>query len=78
MSEAAYYLVCNRGELSVAVGVTRPEGRRIVRDLEASPAENALLAFSLHAPGLLVSQVDAIARRRVLERRPSAHWRAAW
>jgi formyl-CoA transferase len=32
-SEAAYYLACNRGKLSVAVDFTRPEGRRIVRDL---------------------------------------------
>ena len=32
-SEAAYYLACNRGKLSVAVDFTKPEGRRIVRDL---------------------------------------------
>ncbi len=32
-SEAAYYLSCNRGKLSVAVDFTAPEGRRIVRDL---------------------------------------------
>jgi crotonobetainyl-CoA:carnitine CoA-transferase CaiB-like acyl-CoA transferase len=32
-SEAAYYLACNRGKLSVAVDFTRPEGQRIVRDL---------------------------------------------
>jgi len=68
--------VCNRGELSVAVVVTQPEGRRIVRDLKANPAENALLAFSLYAPGLLDSPVDAIARRRAVERRLSAHRRA--
>jgi formyl-CoA transferase len=32
-SEAAYYLACNRGKLSVAVDFTRPAGQRIVRDL---------------------------------------------
>jgi len=32
-SEAAYYLACNRGKLSVAVDFTRPEGQRLVRDL---------------------------------------------
>ncbi len=32
-SEAAYYLACNRGKLSVAVDFTRTEGQRIVRDL---------------------------------------------
>ena len=32
-SEAAYYLCCNRGKLSVAVDFTTPEGRRIVQDL---------------------------------------------
>jgi formyl-CoA transferase len=32
-SEAAYYLCCNRGKLSVAVDFTRPDGQRIVRDL---------------------------------------------
>ena len=32
-SEAAYYLACNRGKLSVAVDFTKPEGQRIVRDL---------------------------------------------
>ena len=32
-SEAAYYLCCNRGKLSVAVDFTQPEGQRIVRDL---------------------------------------------
>jgi crotonobetainyl-CoA:carnitine CoA-transferase CaiB-like acyl-CoA transferase len=32
-SEAAYYLSCNRGKLSVAVDFTRPAGQRIVRDL---------------------------------------------
>ena len=32
-SEAAYYLACNRGKLSVAVDFTRPEGQQIVRDL---------------------------------------------
>jgi crotonobetainyl-CoA:carnitine CoA-transferase CaiB-like acyl-CoA transferase len=32
-SEAAYYLSCNRGKLSVAVDFTQPEGQRIVRDL---------------------------------------------
>jgi len=32
-SEAAYYLACNRGKLSVAVDFTRPPGQRIVRDL---------------------------------------------
>ena len=32
-SEAAYYLACNRGKLSVAVDFTQPEGQRIVRDL---------------------------------------------
>ena len=31
--EAAYYLACNRGKKSVAVDFTRPEGRKIVRDL---------------------------------------------
>jgi crotonobetainyl-CoA:carnitine CoA-transferase CaiB-like acyl-CoA transferase len=32
-SEAAYYLSCNRGKLSVAVDFTQPDGRRIVLDL---------------------------------------------
>src|ERR1700751_5627245 len=32
-SEAAYYLCCNRGKLSVAVDFTTGEGRRIVRAL---------------------------------------------
>jgi len=32
-SEAAYYLCCNRGKLSVAVDFTTPEGQRIVNDL---------------------------------------------
>ena len=32
-SEAAYYLACNRGKLSVAVDFTRPEGQAIIRDL---------------------------------------------
>jgi formyl-CoA transferase len=32
-SEAAYYLCCNRGKLSVAVDFTQSEGQRIVRDL---------------------------------------------
>jgi len=32
-SEAAYYLCCNRGKLSVAVDFTHPDGRRIVIDL---------------------------------------------
>ena len=31
--EAAYYLSCNRGKLSVAVDFTTPDGQRIVRDL---------------------------------------------
>ena len=34
-SEAAYYLACNRGKLSVAVDFTRPEGQAIVRELAA-------------------------------------------
>ncbi len=32
-AEAAYYLACNRGKLSVAVDFTQPEGQRIIRDL---------------------------------------------
>jgi len=32
-SEAAYYLCCNRGKLSVAVDFTTPDGQRLVRDL---------------------------------------------
>ena len=32
-SEAAYYLSCNRGKLSVAVDFTTADGQRIVRDL---------------------------------------------
>src|SRR6185295_12159471 len=32
-SEAAYYLSCNRGKLSVAVDFTTPDGQRIVVDL---------------------------------------------
>ena len=32
-TEAAYYLSCNRGKLSVAVDFTQPEGQRIVLDL---------------------------------------------
>jgi crotonobetainyl-CoA:carnitine CoA-transferase CaiB-like acyl-CoA transferase len=32
-SEAAYYLACNRGKLSVAIDFTRPAGRELVREL---------------------------------------------
>jgi len=32
-SEAAYYLACNRGKLSVAIDFTKPAGRDLVRDL---------------------------------------------
>ena len=32
-SEAAYYLCCNRGKLSVAVDFTTPDGQNIIRDL---------------------------------------------
>jgi formyl-CoA transferase len=32
-TEAAYYLCCNRGKLSVAVDITQPDGRDIVRGL---------------------------------------------
>jgi len=32
-TEAAYYLCCNRGKLSVAVDFTTPDGQRIVREL---------------------------------------------
>jgi formyl-CoA transferase len=32
-SEAAYYLCCNRGKLSVAIDFTTPDGQNIVRDL---------------------------------------------
>ncbi len=32
-SEAAYYLSCNRGKLSVAIDFTRPEGRSLVLEL---------------------------------------------
>ena len=32
-TEAAYYLCCNRGKLSVAVDFTTPDGQRIVQDL---------------------------------------------
>ena len=32
-SEAAYYLCCNRGKLSVAVDFTTPDGQRLVQDL---------------------------------------------
>jgi formyl-CoA transferase len=32
-SEAAYYLCCNRGKLSVAIDFTVPEGQALVRDL---------------------------------------------
>jgi crotonobetainyl-CoA:carnitine CoA-transferase CaiB-like acyl-CoA transferase len=32
-SEAAYYLACNRGKLSVAIDFTRPAGRDLVREL---------------------------------------------
>ena len=35
-SEAAYYLACNRGKLSVAVDFTQPEGQRIVRESGAA------------------------------------------
>jgi len=34
-SESAYFLACNRGKLSVAVDLTRPEGQAIVRSLAA-------------------------------------------
>ena len=32
-SEAAYYLCCNRGKLSVAIDFTTPDGQRLVREL---------------------------------------------
>jgi crotonobetainyl-CoA:carnitine CoA-transferase CaiB-like acyl-CoA transferase len=32
-SEAAYYLACNRGKLSVAIDFTKPAGRDLVREL---------------------------------------------
>ena len=32
-SEAAYYLACNRGKLSVAIDFTKPAGRDVVREL---------------------------------------------
>jgi glutaryl-CoA transferase len=32
-SEAAYYLCCNRGKLSVAVDLTTPDGQNIIHDL---------------------------------------------
>ena len=32
-SEAAYYLCCNRGKLSVAIDLTTPDGQNIIRDL---------------------------------------------
>ena len=32
-SEAAYYLACNRGKLSVAIDFTKPKGRDLVREL---------------------------------------------
>ena len=31
-SEAAYYLACNRGKLSVAIDFTKPAGRDLVRE----------------------------------------------
>ncbi len=33
--EAAYYLSCNRGKLSIALDLAAPEGQRLVRDLAA-------------------------------------------
>jgi formyl-CoA transferase len=58
-SEAAYYLACNRGKLSVAVDFTQPDGQAIVRDLARQSdvvVENfrvgGLARYGLDYPGL--------------------------
>ncbi|MFO1302734.1 MAG: CaiB/BaiF CoA-transferase family protein [Burkholderiales bacterium] len=43
-SEAAYYLACNRGKLSVAIDFTKPEGRELVQAL-ASDADAMIENF---------------------------------
>jgi crotonobetainyl-CoA:carnitine CoA-transferase CaiB-like acyl-CoA transferase len=57
--EAAYYLACNRGKLSVAVDFTQPGGQAIVRDLARQAdvvVENfkvgGLAKYGLDYPGL--------------------------
>ena len=57
--EAAYYLACNRGKLSVAVDFTQPEGQALVRDLARQAdvvVENfkvgGLAKYGLDYPGL--------------------------
>ena len=58
-AEAAYYLACNRGKLSVAVDFTTPDGQAIVRDLARTSdvvVENfkvgGLARYGLHYEGL--------------------------
>jgi crotonobetainyl-CoA:carnitine CoA-transferase CaiB-like acyl-CoA transferase len=57
--EAAYYLACNRGKLSVAVDFTQPDGQAMVRDLARGAdvvVENfkvgGLAKYGLDYPGL--------------------------
>jgi len=54
-SEAAYYLACNRGKLSVAVDFTQPEGQRIVRDLAL---QAAVLVENFKVGGLAKYNLD--------------------
>ncbi len=54
-SEAAYYLCCNRGKLSVAIDFTTPEGQNIVRDL-ASQAD--VLVENYKVGGLAKYRLD--------------------
>ena len=66
-SEAAYYLACNRGKLSVAVDFTKPAGQRIVRDL-ALQADVLIENFkvgSLEKYGLDYASVAALNPRLV-------------
>jgi crotonobetainyl-CoA:carnitine CoA-transferase CaiB-like acyl-CoA transferase len=66
-SEAAYYLACNRGKLSVAVDFTQPEGQSIVRELarQADVAVENFKAGGLAKYGLDYRSLAAVNPRLV-------------
>jgi crotonobetainyl-CoA:carnitine CoA-transferase CaiB-like acyl-CoA transferase len=66
-SEAAYYLACNRGKLSVAVDFTQPEGQSIVRELarQADVAVENFKAGGLSKYGLDYRSLAAVNPRLV-------------
>jgi formyl-CoA transferase len=66
-SEAAYYLACNRGKLSVAVDFTKPEGQRLVRDLalQADVLVENFKVGGLAKYGLDYASVAALSPRMV-------------